>query len=98
MARDVFESTVPPDALSVEEWNKLKFVEQYLGPMVMAATEGVVHACEYAKSTYGPEAVLMRARFGVDRAELVEFRADVTGLGRWDMAKETMRAVARIWG
>ena len=65
--------------------------------MVMAATEGVVHACEYAKSVHGVEGVLMRARFGVDRAELVEFRADVTGDSKWAMAKDTMRAVARIW-
>lgn len=94
MTADPFEKTLSPDEMDVVDWEKLKFVEEYLAPMVEEATGGMVYSCEYMKSSVAPvECVAMKIR--VNDSVPLQFRADVTADSLWAIAKDVMRAVTK---
>ena len=95
--QDMFEKTVSPDNMSDVEYEKLKFVEEKIAPMIFEATHGIVFSCEYLKSAICPcECVAMKMQVSVS-GKVHDFRANVTGSSLYGMVKDVMRAVDRYF-
>ena len=95
--QDMFEKTILPSNLNDVDYEKLKFVEEKLAPMIFEATRGIVFSCEYMKSAMCPcECVAMKLQASVS-GRVIDFRADVTGSSLYGIVKDVMRAVDRYF-